>query len=99
MRRFKVPIEKKGFETLSGFVAYRMGKIPKKGDRFDYDKYTFIIDEATDRSIEKVIVQKRKKKKRQRTSIGPMSSLPPMTWTCRCQMTWPPAVPLLMITR
>ncbi len=64
MHRFSVPIEKKRFETLSGFVAYRMGKIPKKGDRFDYDRYTFIIDEATDRSIEKVIVQLRKKKNR-----------------------------------
>ena len=100
MRRFNVPIDKKGFETLSGFVEYRMGKIPKKGDRFDYDQYTFIIDEATDRSIEKVIVQLHKEKEAaQRTSIGPMSSLPPRTWTCRCQMTWPPAVPLLMITR
>jgi putative hemolysin len=57
-----VQIEKKRFETLAGFVAYKMGKIPKKGDRFDYDRYTFIIDEATDRSIEKVIVQLRKKK-------------------------------------
>jgi putative hemolysin len=63
MRRFRVPIEKKGFETLSGFVSFRLGKIPKKGDRFAYDKYTFIIEEATERSIEKVIIQKRKKKR------------------------------------
>jgi putative hemolysin len=62
MRRFRVPVEKKGFETLSGFVASRMGRIPKKGDRFDYDKYTFIIEEATERSIEKIILQNRKKK-------------------------------------
>jgi putative hemolysin len=64
MRRFNVQIEKKRFETLAGFIAYRMGKIPKKGDRFDYDRYTFVIDEATDRSIEKVIVQLRTKKRR-----------------------------------
>lgn len=63
MKRFKLAIEKKGFETLAGFVAYRMGKIPRKGDRFHYDRYTFIIDEATERSVEKVIVQKRKAKK------------------------------------
>jgi CBS domain containing-hemolysin-like protein len=62
MRRFRVPVEKKGFETLSGFVASRMGRIPKKGDRFAYDKYTFIIEEATERSIEKIILQNRKKK-------------------------------------
>ncbi|MBN1496839.1 MAG: HlyC/CorC family transporter [Spirochaetes bacterium] len=63
MKRFNVVIEKKGFETLAGFVSYRMGKIPKKGDRFYHDRYAFIIDEATERSIERVIVQKRKKKK------------------------------------
>ena len=63
MRRFRVPVEKKGFETLSGFVASRMGRIPKRGDRFVYDKYTFIIEESTERSIEKVILQKSKKKR------------------------------------
>src|SRR5208337_671162 len=31
INRFKAPIEKKGFETLAGFIAYRMGRIPKKG--------------------------------------------------------------------
>jgi putative hemolysin len=62
-RRFRVPVEKKGFETLSGFVESRMGRIPKKGDRFVYDKYTFIIEEATERSIEKVILQNRNKKR------------------------------------
>jgi putative hemolysin len=63
MRRFHVPIEKKGFETLSGFIAFHMGKIPKKGDRFSYDKYTFTIEEATERSIDRIILQSIKKKK------------------------------------
>jgi putative hemolysin len=66
MKRFHVPIEKKGFETLSGFIASRMGKIPKKGDRFSYDSYTFTIEEATERSIDKVILQSIKKKRRVR---------------------------------
>jgi putative hemolysin len=66
MKRFHVPTEKKGFETLSGFIASRMGKIPKKGDRFSYDSYTFTIEEATERSIDKVILQSIKKKRRVR---------------------------------
>ncbi len=64
MRSFNIHIDKKGFETLAGFLEYRVGRIPKKGDRLDHEKYTFIIDEATDRSIEKVIVQTLKKKNR-----------------------------------
>jgi putative hemolysin len=64
MRSFNIHIEKKGFETLSGFIEYRLGRIPKKGDRLDHEKYTFIIDEATDRSIEKIIVQALKRKKK-----------------------------------
>jgi len=64
MRSFNIHIDKKGFETLAGFIEYRLGRIPKKGDRLDHEKYTFIIDEATDRSIEKVIVQTMKKKKK-----------------------------------
>lgn len=64
MRSFNIHIDKKGFETLAGFIEYRLGRIPKKGDRLDHERYTFIIDEATDRSIEKVIVQTLKKKKK-----------------------------------
>jgi putative hemolysin len=61
MKRFDVAIDKKDFETLSGFITSHMGKIPKKGDRLQYHDYTFIIEEATDRSIEKVILQSQKK--------------------------------------
>ncbi len=64
MRSFNIHIDKKGFETLSGFIEYRLGRIPKKGDRLEHEKYTFIIDEATDRSIEKIIVQTLKNKKK-----------------------------------
>ncbi|MBN2160852.1 MAG: HlyC/CorC family transporter [Spirochaetes bacterium] len=68
MRRFRVYIEKKDFETLSGFIEYKMGRIPRKGDRLKHEGHTFIIEEATGRSIEKVILQLRKRKKR---IIGP----------------------------
>lgn len=55
-RKFKIQIEKKGFETLSGFMLHRMGRIPRRGERFVYEKMTFIIEEATDRSIERVLL-------------------------------------------
>lgn len=56
VRQFPMDIEKRGFKTISGFIMYSMGKVPKKGDRFDYGNYTIIIDEATERSVEKVLV-------------------------------------------
>jgi len=62
MRSFNMHIDKKGFETLAGFIEYRLGRIPKKGDRFDHEKYTFIIDEVTERSVEKIIVQSLREK-------------------------------------
>lgn len=57
MRKFKVEIEKKGFETVAGFLSYHLGRIPRKGDRFRYDRFTFIIDEANERAVEKVTLK------------------------------------------
>ncbi len=56
-RRFGIIIEKNDFETIAGFIIFHMGKIPRKGDRMEYGSCTFIVDEASDRSIEKVILQ------------------------------------------
>ncbi|MBN2079167.1 MAG: HlyC/CorC family transporter [Spirochaetes bacterium] len=61
-KRFNMPVVKKGFETVSGFLEYHMGKIPKKGERFFYDRYAFIIEDSTERSIGNVMVLKQKKK-------------------------------------
>lgn len=55
-RKFNIPIEKRGFETLAGFVLHRMGRIPRRGERFVYEKTSFVIEEATDRSIERVLI-------------------------------------------
>lgn len=62
MKRFNVAVEKKGFETLAGFIMHRLGRIPRKGDRIDFDRYTLIIEEATERSIEKILIQPTRKK-------------------------------------
>jgi putative hemolysin len=56
LRVFKLRIDKKGFKTVGGFIMYMLGKIPKKGDRLEYQKYIFVIDEATERSVEKVVL-------------------------------------------
>ncbi len=53
-KQFDVFIEKKGFETIAGFVTYKFGKIPKKGESFEYGGHTFTVFDATDRSVEKV---------------------------------------------
>jgi len=55
-RMFAIVIEKKGFETLAGFITYKMQTIPQKGEKIEYSGYTFIIAEATERSVEKVVI-------------------------------------------
>lgn len=63
-RKFGLSIEKKRFETVAGFITYKLGKIPKKGDQIEYEDYTFIVDAATDRSVESVILKKTIKRKK-----------------------------------
>ncbi|MDY6933222.1 MAG: hemolysin family protein [Spirochaetota bacterium] len=53
---FGIDIDKKGFETIAGFINYFSGKIPGKGDRIEYNGYTFIVDEATEKSVEKILL-------------------------------------------
>ncbi len=55
-RRFGVTIEKKGFETLAGFITSQLGRIPNKGDRLVYQQNTIIVEEATERSVERVLL-------------------------------------------
>ncbi len=55
-KKFPIKIEKERFETLAGFITFHLKKIPKKGDRLVYKKFTFIVEEATERSVEKVIM-------------------------------------------
>jgi CBS domain containing-hemolysin-like protein len=65
-KKFSCRIEKKGFETMAGFVMYKLGKIPRQGEEFVYNKHVFIIEETTERTVEriKLIVPSRRKKKR-----------------------------------
>jgi len=58
---FMVDIEKKGFETIAGFIMYQLGYIPQKGESFKYGKYNFTVDSITDRSITRVALKSKNK--------------------------------------
>ncbi len=55
-RYFSIDIDKKGFETIAGFLMFYMKKIPRQGDSFEYKKIKFLVEEATERSVEKVVI-------------------------------------------
>ncbi len=54
---FPVQIQKKGFETLAGFLEYHFGKIPRKGEKLVLNRVQFIVDESDSRSIDRVVVK------------------------------------------
>lgn len=54
-RRFSVAIEKRGFETIAGFVTYKLGRIPSKGEELVFEGATYIVEEATEKSVEKIL--------------------------------------------
>jgi len=45
---------KAGYQTLSGFVMNQMGKIPKVGQSFEWDRFTFKITEMDGLRVERV---------------------------------------------
>lgn len=55
-RLFSVKIEKTGFETIAGFMEYKTGSIPQKGEKTIYKKMTFIVEESTEKSVKKVLL-------------------------------------------
>ena len=44
------------YETLGGFLMNRMGKIPQRRERVEYNGITFIIENADQKSIKEVLV-------------------------------------------
>ena len=47
-----------GFETLAGFVLARLQRIPKVGDRFDFEGHRFVVEEIEGHRIAKVSIEK-----------------------------------------
>ncbi|GAB6065869.1 hemolysin family protein [Aquifex pyrophilus] len=46
------------YNTLGGFLTYRLGRIPKKGEVVSYDGYIFKVVDADGRKVKKVVVEK-----------------------------------------
>jgi putative hemolysin len=54
------PEEGKGrFETVSGLVMYELGRIPRAGDRFDWDRFRFEVTQMDGRRVGEVRVTRR----------------------------------------
>ena len=47
-----------GYKTLSGFVMNQVGSIPKVGQRFDWENYTFEVVDMDGRRVDRVLVTK-----------------------------------------
>ena len=55
-RSFHLDIEKKGFETIAGFLMFNLKRIPRKGDTCEYKKYRFQVDEGSERSVTRILL-------------------------------------------
>lgn len=53
---------KAGFQTLSGFIMNQMGKIPKVGQGFDWDGFTFKVIGMDGHRVERVEISKKSDK-------------------------------------
>jgi len=54
----ELPGEGRGaYHTLAGFVLYRLGRIPKPGEKFECSDYVFEIVDLDDRRIDKVLIR------------------------------------------
>jgi putative hemolysin len=51
---YDLKIEKDDFDTLSGFVAYILGKIPEAGDCFEYKENLYRVLQASNRIATKI---------------------------------------------
>ena len=57
--KLHMKLKGKGYDTLSGFLLKRTGKIPNEGDKISYNKFTFKIEEIEDHRISRVRVEKK----------------------------------------
>jgi CBS domain containing-hemolysin-like protein len=53
----EIPVDA-GFETLAGFLLFRLGAIPRSGDRVDYDGRRYTVIEMDRHRIARVRVEK-----------------------------------------
>lgn len=51
-------LEEDKYNTLGGFVMYRLNKIPHTGDSFEYENYIFKVMDMDGKRVDKVLVKK-----------------------------------------
>ena len=57
-RLLNIEIPKGIYSTVGGFVQFKLGKIPKKGDILRYGGYTFKVIDADERKVKKILITK-----------------------------------------
>ena len=56
--KYHLGIEKKDFETISGFISYKHGRIAKRGDSFVYKDYKYTILDSDLKKIYRIEIIK-----------------------------------------
>ena len=57
--KLHMKLKGRGYDTFSGFLLKRTGKIPKQGDEITYKRFRFKIEEIEEHRISKVRAEKR----------------------------------------
>jgi magnesium and cobalt transporter len=55
--RLGVTLPRVGYETLAGFLAHRLQRIPRAGDRVEFGGLSFTVTEASERRVRKVRIE------------------------------------------
>lgn len=50
--------DEENYSTLGGFMMYKLNRIPKTGDKLEYESYTFEIVDMDGKRVDKVLVTK-----------------------------------------
>jgi len=58
-RLLNIEIPKGIYSTLGGFIQYRLGHIPRKGDLIEVDDYLFKVIDADEKKVKKVLITKK----------------------------------------
>lgn len=51
---YDTDFQKEGIETIGGFVCHSLAKIPGKDEKFKLDNISFIVEERSERSLQKL---------------------------------------------
>lgn len=56
--RLSVPLPRGGYETVAGFMADRLQRIPRQGDTVEYQRLRFTVVEASQRRVRRILIEK-----------------------------------------